>query len=154
MTTSTLAFDFGSLRTDAAGIPWIPLGDGVSFKPLRFLPGNRGRVLLLRLEPGTVVPRHRHTGEVHAFHLEGQRKLLETGEIVEAGDYVYEPAGNTDSWMAVGDTPLTVFITVRGAVEYLDERDQVIHRDDTESMRETYLRYCEANGLEVNDLLG
>src|SRR5262249_50432741 len=89
-----------SLPTDPANIPWIPLGPGESFKPLRFPPGDRGRVLLLRLEPGTLVPLHRHGGEVHGYNVSGSRKLLETGEIVGPGVYVYEPPGNVDSWMA------------------------------------------------------
>lgn len=42
-------FAFGSLLTDAESVPWIPLGPGEAFKPLRFLASNRGRVLLLRL---------------------------------------------------------------------------------------------------------
>ena len=33
----------------------------------------------LRLEPGTVVPLHRHHGEVHGYNLAGERKLLPTG---------------------------------------------------------------------------
>ena len=57
------------------GLPWAPLSDGKSFKPLRFLTGNRGFVELLRLEPGEEIAAHRHTGEVHAFNLEGLRQL-------------------------------------------------------------------------------
>jgi 2,4'-dihydroxyacetophenone dioxygenase len=41
--------------------------------------------------------------EVHALNLAGTRKLLDTGEVVGPGGYVYEPAGNVDSWMAIGD---------------------------------------------------
>ena len=98
-------------------LPWIPLGPGESFKPLRFLAQDRGRVLLLRLEPGTLVPLHRHLGEVHAYNLAGRRKLLETDEIVGEGGYVYEPAGNVDSWMAMGDEPVIVHITSYGAMD-------------------------------------
>lgn len=148
----TLAFAYGSRPTDVDRVPWIPLAEGEAFKPLRFLPNNRGRVLLLRLDPGTLVPRHRHTGEVHGFNVEGSRQLLDTGEIIPSGGYVYEPAGNVDSWMAVGDSPVTVFIAVRGAVEYLDDDDQVIQRDTTATMLDTYLGYCEANGLDPADL--
>jgi hypothetical protein len=36
---------------DTASLPWIPLGPGESFKPLRVLPDDRGRALLLHLEP-------------------------------------------------------------------------------------------------------
>ena len=51
---------------DTTALSWIRLGPGESFKPLRFMRNGR-RVLLLRLEPGTLVPRHRHLGEVHGF---------------------------------------------------------------------------------------
>ncbi len=91
------------IALDSGSMPWIPLGPGESFKPLRFFPN--GRALLLRLEPGTLVPRHRHEGEVHAFNVSGSRKLIESGEIAGPGAYVYEPAGNVDSWMAPATSP-------------------------------------------------
>lgn len=147
-------FAFGSLLTDAESLPWIPLGPGESFKPLRFLTGNRGRVLLLRLEPGCVVPPHRHTGDVHAFNLEGSRELIDDGQLVGPGAYVYEPAGNADTWRVVGDSPCTVFIVTRGVMEYLDEHGDVVQRDSTETLREAYLRYCKDNGCEPVDLDG
>jgi quercetin dioxygenase-like cupin family protein len=149
-----MEFAFGSLLTDVESLPWVPLGPGEAFKPLRFLSGNRGRVLLLRLEPGCVVPPHRHTGDVHAFNLEGSRELIDNGQIVGPGDYVYEPAGNADTWRAIGDGPCTVFIATRGVMEYLDDRGDVVQRDSTETLREAYLRYCRDNGLEPADLDG
>lgn len=130
---------------DTEAVPWVPLGPGESFKPLRFMPN--GRVLLLRLEPGTVVPRHRHRGEVHGFNLSGSRKLLDTGEVVGPGAYVYEPAGNVDSWMAVGDEPVVVHITSFGAMEYLDDEDRVLRRDTAASLQQLYLDYCARSGL-------
>ncbi|HYZ99239.1 MAG TPA: 2,4'-dihydroxyacetophenone dioxygenase family protein [Acidimicrobiales bacterium] len=149
-----MEFAFGSLLTEAESVPWIPLGPGESFKPLRFLAGNPGRVLLLRLDVGCVVPPHRHTGDVHAFNVEGSRELIDSGQIVTAGDYVYEPAGNADTWRVVGEGPCTVFIATRGAMEYLDEDGNVIRRDTTETMRETYERFCEGEGIEIVDLAG
>jgi len=97
---------------------WIPSGSGKYSKPLRFLRDNRGFVELFRLDPGAVVPLHRHTGEVHAFNLEGTRKL-ETGEIIQAGGYVYEPAGNVDTWKVVGTERAVILVIVMGEVEYL-----------------------------------
>jgi 2,4'-dihydroxyacetophenone dioxygenase len=141
------------LPLDSERVPWIPLGPGESFKPLRFLPGDRGRVLLLRLEPGTVVPRHRHLGEVHAYNLAGQRRL-DTGEIVGPGGHVYEPIGNVDSWTAVGEEPVIVHIAAYGAMEYLGKDDVVLRCDTPGSLRERYARYCAENGLEPLDLGG
>jgi len=138
---------YDSQPLDTSLIPWIPLGPGESFKPLRFLSNDRGRVLLLRLDPGTVVPRHRHLGEVHGFNIAGSRKLIETGEIAGPGAYVYEPAGNVDSWMAVGDEPVIVHITSFGAMEYLGDDGQVLRRDTASSLLQIYLRYCEEHSL-------
>lgn len=134
---------------DSANVPWIPLGPGESFKPLRF--GHDRRVLLLRVEPGTEIPRHRHLGEVHAFNVSGTRKL-DTGEIVGPGGYVYEPAGNVDSWIAIGDEPAVIHITSYGAMEYLGENGEVLRRDTATSLRDVYLRYCEEHGVAPLDL--
>jgi len=145
---------FASQPLETESMPWIPLGPGESFKPLRFLPDDRGRVLLLRLEPGILVPRHRHLGEVHGFNVAGQRKLIESGELVGPGAYVYEPAGNVDSWMAVGDEPVIVHILSFGAMEYLGDDGQVLRRDTGSSLRDLYLRHCREHGLTPLELGG
>ena len=127
---------------DIESLPWQPLRPGFSAKILRGGGDGDTRVQLLRIEPGVVIPRHRHTGEVHAWNLAGQRKLLDTGEIIGPGGYVYEPPGNVDSWMAVGDEPLVVFVTVRGAIEYVDEQGAPTgERTSTASVTEAYRRF-------------
>lgn len=138
---------------DPQSLPWIPLGPGESFKPLRFLAQDRGRVLLLRVEPGTVIARHRHSGEVHAFNVSGQRRL-DTGETIGPGQYVYEPPGNVDSWEAVGDEPVIIHITAYGSMDYLDDHGEVLTRDNAVSLRDVYLSYCREHDLEPLDLGG
>jgi 2,4'-dihydroxyacetophenone dioxygenase len=134
------------------GVPWVPLSAGRSFKPLRFLRDDRGFVELLRLEPGEAIPLHRHTGEVHAWNVEGTRQLC-TGEVIGPGDYVYEPAGNVDSWKVVGDVPLIVLVVVMGAVEYLDVDGAVLRRYTARTLMEAYRDHCIANGIAPRDLL-
>ncbi len=97
-------------------------------------------MLLLRVEPGTLIPRHRHEGDVHAFNLAGRREL-HTGEIVGPGGYVYEPPGNVDSWRAIGDEPVIVHVVARGALDYLGEDDRVLSRSTTSSTGESYRRF-------------
>ncbi len=133
-------------------LPWMPVGPGESVKLLCVFRDGLGRALLLRLEPGCVVPRHRHLGDVHALNLAGTRELIETGALVRAGDYVYEPAGNVDSWRVVGDEPLVVHIVAHGAMEYLDEHDAVTRRDTGASLLDAYRRHCADNGLVARDL--
>lgn len=132
--------------------PWVPLSPGKSFKPLRFLRDNRGFVELLRLEPGAEIALHRHTGEVHAFNLEGTRQLC-TGEVIGPGDYVYEPVGNTDSWKVVGDAPLVVLVVVMGAVEYLAADQTVTARYTSDTLMHLYHAHCQAQGIAPLDLL-
>jgi quercetin dioxygenase-like cupin family protein len=139
-------------NVDPDAIPWIPLGDGKSFKPLRFFADDRGFTELLKIEPGTVIPLHRHTGEIHAFNLEGTRELC-TGEIIGPGDYVYEPAGNIDTWKAVGYVPCIIFVTVGGAVEFLANDGTVERSISGATLRDLYREYCAANGSEMLDLV-
>jgi 2,4'-dihydroxyacetophenone dioxygenase len=140
-----------ALHVAADAVPWVPLSPGKSFKPLRFLAGDRGFVELLRLEPGEAIARHRHTGEVHAFNLQGWREL-DTGERVGRGGYVCEPEGNVDSWKVVGDEALIVLVVVMGAVEYLDRAGNVTHRYTASTLRDIYERHCAAAGIDAIDL--
>lgn len=149
-TTRSPALSMPSHWTPAT-TPWVPQRPGVSFQPLRFLREDRGWSSLIRVEPGIAIARHRHTGEVHGYTLQGQRKLG-TGEVVGPGDHVYEPPGNIDTWMAIGDTALIVHVTVYGAVEYLGDDDQVLSRITASSQYEVYRRYCESQGIAVLDL--
>lgn len=132
---------------DTSRLGWIPLAPGLSFKPVTYFPDLSGWQLLLRLEPGTKIPRHRHTGEVHAFNLSGSRRL-DTGEVVGPGTYVHEPAGNVDSWEAFGDEPCVIHIEVNGRNEYLDAEDRVIRIADARGSRQDYLDWCRAEGVE------
>jgi iron complex outermembrane receptor protein len=72
---------------------------------------------------------HRHTGEVHALNLAGERRLND-GRVLRAGDYVYEPAGNVDWWEATGTEQLIVYVVVKGSVEYLGAHHSVLKRID------------------------
>jgi quercetin dioxygenase-like cupin family protein len=133
-------------------VPWVPLAADKAFKPLRFLRDDRGFIELLRLEPGAAIPLHRHTGEVHAFNLQGSRQLY-SGERIGPGGYVYEPSGNVDSWCVVGNEPLIVLVVVMGAVEYLDAHGAVTHRYTASVLRDLYQRHCAAAGIGIIDLV-
>ena len=131
------------------GMAWIPTGGGKAFRPLRF--EADGWSELMYLQPGSVVPLHRHTGEVHAYNLSGSRQILGTGEIVGPGDYVYEPAGNVDSWQAVGDEPCVVHIKVTGTIEYLDDSGQVTESANAETQRAVYLAWCREHDVHPSE---
>jgi anti-sigma factor ChrR (cupin superfamily) len=129
-----------------ADFPWMPVAPGLSSRPLAFFPDNAGWAVLLRVEPGTRIARHRHLGAVHGFVLSGRRRLAD-GRILGPGDFDYEPAGQIDAWSVEGDAPLVSFFVVRGPVEYLDEDGRVTHRDTAPAKAELYRRYCAEHGL-------
>jgi hypothetical protein len=131
---------------DTGAMPWIPTGPGKSFRPLRFSRGGWSE--LMRLEPGSVVALHRHTGELEAFNLSGAREIIGTGEIVGPGCYVHEPAGLTDTWAAVGDVPCVVHIKVTGNIDYLGDAGQVSETLNAASQRAAYLAWCREHGVE------
>ena len=122
---------------------WMPEGEGKWSLPLHFLPDGAGWVELMRLAPGVRVGLHRHTGEVHALNLSGERRLND-GRVIRAGEYVYEPAGNVDWWEATGQEPLVVFVAVKGSVEYLGAHHTVLKRIDTADRIADYQRHCAA----------
>jgi len=137
MTTPTFSI---SPAIDA--LPWQPVSPGFHLKLIRgSTDDDATRVLVLHVAPGTVIARHRHFGEVHAFHLAGQRRL-DSGRIVGRGEYVYEPPGNVDSWTAVGDAPAVIFLTVRGALEYIDDSGGVVGRTTTSSITAEYRAFA------------
>lgn len=138
--------------SDPGSLPWIPSGTpGKSSKPLRFLSGDRGFVELLRMDPGTRMPLHRHTGEIHAWNLSGARQL-DSGEVIGPGGYVYEPPGNVDWWRIVGDEPMVALVVVMGAVEFLGPGHVVTARASASTQRAAFHGYCAAHGIDVPDL--
>jgi len=131
---------------DTSQLVWIPLREGLSFKPITFFPGDVGCQVLLRVEPGTLIPRHRHTGEIHGFNLSGSRLLIDTNEVIGPGMYVYEPPGNVDTWKAIGSEPCVIHIEVNGRIEHLDEAGAVVRVVDAASYRKTYLEWRARRG--------
>ena len=93
---------------------WTPEGEGKWSLPIQFLPDDAGWVELMRLSPGTRLGLQRHTGEVHALTLAGERRLND-GRVVRSGDYIHEPAGNVDWWEATGTEELLVHVVVKGS---------------------------------------
>lgn len=136
----------------SADLPWIPSATAGKYaKPLRFFAGDRGFVELLRMEPGVVMPLHRHSGEIHAYNLSGTRQLC-TGELIGPGDYVFEPPGNVDWWKIVGDEPMIALVVVMGTVEFLGPGGSVRARASAASQRAEYERYCREHRRPVLDL--
>ncbi|MEG2269566.1 MAG: 2,4'-dihydroxyacetophenone dioxygenase family protein, partial [Acinetobacter sp.] len=68
---------------------------GVHVTPCFLDPDNGVWVIHARFEPGTILPRHFHTGVVHFYTTAGSWHYVEYPEDVQtAGSYLFEPAGS------------------------------------------------------------
>jgi 2,4'-dihydroxyacetophenone dioxygenase len=124
----------------------VPLRAGVSMRPLHF--EADGYALQLKVDPGTTITRHRHSGEVHALNISGYREIINTGEIVGPGDYVYEPPGNVDTWRCYGAEPCIIHIALKGRIDYLDDEDRAVSHSDRNTALAHYLEFCRAQRME------
>lgn len=114
-------------------------------RALRF--AGEKRSLQLKVAPGVTIGRHRHEGDVHAYNLAGSRRLG-NGSIAGPGAYVFEPAGNIDSWTCVGDEACVVQISMTGRLSYLADEGEVVDYIDTAKLKAQYLAWCRDNGHE------
>jgi len=78
-----------TLCVDAADRPWTEPRPGVHRKIL-WEKGDR-RTVLVRYEPGAVIPRHRHLGDEQIFVLEGS--VSDDTGTCTAGNYARRPPG-------------------------------------------------------------
>lgn len=134
-------------------IPWVPQSERVSFKPVRFDLATGRWVNLLKISPGGVVSRHRHTGgQVLAFCLQGQWHYAERDWVATPGTFVYEPPGDIHTLVVDGDTDMVTLFILEGTVQYLDDQDDMIYQDDVFRKFKLYTDYCHEHKIPVVDL--
>jgi 2,4'-dihydroxyacetophenone dioxygenase len=86
----------GTLVTcDAKEMQWLPWAmRGAHFKLLNADPGSGRFALMIKFDPGTVAPVHRHVGAVEGYILEGSFHYRDEPHIrFSAGCYLLENAG-------------------------------------------------------------
>ena len=133
-------------------VPWVPLDDGVDYKPLRFDFTSGVWVNLLRIRPGAQLSRHRHNGgAVLAYCLAGSWRYLERDWVANKGSFVYEPPGDIHTLEAGPEGMTTLFVT-DGVLQYFDSDDRVDHEDNVFSRYEGYVRHCRQHGIPLVDL--
>lgn len=138
---------------DAEKLPWVPQGERVWFKPLRFDLSNGKWVNLLKITGGGKVNRHRHSGgQVMGYVLQGGWRYLERDWVARPGTFVYEPPGDIHTLVVDAGEEMQTLFLLEGVVQYLDDADQVIYQDDVFTKLERYLKYCHETGIPPVDL--
>jgi gentisate 1,2-dioxygenase len=85
---------------------------------------------LLRVRRSGVLSRHRHPAPVHGFVLRGRWRYLEHDWTASAGDYVFEPPGETHTLVVEGEDEMVTFFNITGAMIYMDDDGTVTGHED------------------------
>ena len=113
-----------SVFLDPASMPWETSAfPGILSKTLYSDPSGMC-TLLLKLEPGAVVPLHEHTAVEQTYVLEGRSSTRRGSSL--PGQFVWRPAGNTHVAWAGPEGALILAIFLKP--ERLRRRAEVLHR--------------------------
>lgn len=98
---------------------------GVHVTPCFLDPENGVWVLYARFDPGTVLPRHYHTGVVHFLTTKGSWNYVEYPDDVQTeGSYLYEPGGSIHQFESKEGAE--GFMVVHGANVNLNDDDSLM----------------------------
>ncbi len=125
----------------------MPQSPTVSFKPLILSVSQGFYINILRVRSSGVLSRHRHTGPVHALTLRGKWRYLEHDWIATAGDYAFEPPGETHTLVVPDDVQemATLFHVSRRLYIYVDPLSCVaLGYEDVFTKLEHAVRRCDA----------
>ncbi|PLB44944.1 hypothetical protein P170DRAFT_450007 [Aspergillus steynii IBT 23096] len=109
-------------------LPWLPLAPKVWIKILRLSPETESYTVIVRAEPGGVLPRHRHLDNAEIFILKGNGAHPQTG-IFAQGDYVTERKGATHEPLVFQEETELLMIS-NGPSAFLDDNDQTLYLMD------------------------
>jgi pimeloyl-ACP methyl ester carboxylesterase len=109
----------------------VPQALDVAFKPLLLNVTQGYFINILRVRASGVLSRNRHYGPVHAFTLRGTWRYLEHDWVASAGDYAFEPPGETHSLVVPDDVQETATLFhVTGGDAYIDPYGVVLGYED------------------------
>ena len=151
--TSLTAFDtLHRSGADVPAVPFTPYSEDVKIKLLRVDPVSGQLCVILTAPGGTELGIHKHYGSVILYTIRGAWRYLEHDWVARAGDFVYETAGSSHTFVVEPGETTEAFIIVEGALEFLDEQGNTLAIEDWRSMYQRYLAYCEQEGIEPVDV--
>jgi len=151
-------FDAGKLLSiymHHAGVPWQALDrslPGVLVKYLRIDQRNNETVSLVKIPVGSRLPRHRHTGPVSVYTVQGRWRYLEHGWVAEEGSFVQEAAGSCHTPEVLncqGVAAITLNL-VRGDLQIMSRNGKVVGIENADTACQ---RRANANSYCIGPLL-
>jgi quercetin dioxygenase-like cupin family protein len=126
---------------------WVPQAENVWFRPLLLNTVEGQWCNLLRVRRSGVLSRHVHPAPVHGYVLRGSWRYLEHDWVAQAGDYVFEPPGETHTLVVDSADEMVTFFNISGALIYVDADGAVTGYDDVFAKIDMCRRHYEAVGL-------
>jgi 2,4'-dihydroxyacetophenone dioxygenase len=145
-----------ALHRNETDLPFVSDMAGYSFQ-LAHVDLEAGLwVIRTRLDPGTSLTTHRHTGPVLGFTLQGRWRYAEYGNDYLAGSHIYEPANSLHTLQAPADNTerADVWFAVWGANLLLDADGEITAVRDAAAVLSSYLEQCEQAGHPRPDVIG
>lgn len=126
---------------------WVPAAmAGVWMRPLLFDTVNGAWVNVVRMRKEGFVSRHAHPSPVHGYVISGNWRYAERDWIATPGDYLFEPAGDVHTLLALPGESQTLF-WISGALVELDEDGRTLAHSDVFSRIEQAADHFEEVGL-------
>lgn len=125
---------------------FVPFTPTVSSRPLWISPSQNKWCDVLMAKRAGLVNRHYHPHQVFAYTISGKWGYLEHGWTAQAGDFVYETAGEGHTLIAYEhDEPMRAIFIVEGPLIWLDENGQSQDYFDVHK----YIAMCKAHYAKV-----
>lgn len=108
--------------TEADDRYFFPMSPTVKARPLWISPSQNMWSGLMRCAQAGLVQRHYHPHQVFAYTISGKWSYLEHDWIATAGDFIYEPPGESHTLVVhESDEPMMAMFIVKGPLIWLDE---------------------------------
>lgn len=132
---------------------WVPQAPNVWFRPLMLNTVAGQWCNLLRVRKAGVLSRHLHPAPVHGFVLKGSWYYREHDWVARAGDYVFEPPGETHTLVVPEDVEeMITFFNISGCMYYVDEDGNHVGFEDVFAKIDMCRRHYEEVGLGADYL--
>lgn len=132
---------------------WVPQAPNVWFRPLMLNTVAGQWCNLLRVRKAGVLSRHLHPAPVHGFVLKGSWYYREHDWVARAGDYVFEPPGETHTLVVPDDVEeMITFFNITGCMYYVDEDGNHTGFEDVFAKIDMCRRHYEEVGLGADYL--
>ena len=131
---------------------WVPIREGVAFRPFLFDVANGGWSSVLRIAPGQQLACHYHTQPVYGYTIEGSWRYLEHDWIANEGTFIYEPPGEMHTLVAHETKGMMTFFVTRGSLIYTDAAGRQSGYEDVFSRLALARAHWAAHGLDPAEL--